>query len=304
MRIYLSAPIVSVGDIALFDKVGVKNRLKAFPILDLMENDKKLDIPAIIKACRQVKGTGECLMYDSGVSSLNVKFFKNTRTLLKDRNQGYVFSTEKFRKIVDMYCETVGALDAAGVMDCVLEMDVDHFMGMEEVLKIREKLLKVTTKLVPVWRASQGEKEFDRVTREYKYVAFSLIRSKAKEEGWGNLLFEAYRRGVKTHLFAFIRPEYLTRFPCYSTDSSSWTKGRRWGIVAYRSERTSMTVGGRPAADGARAFRDSSFLGLSKSDKFNPFEKNWVLEAAVRDYVKLEEKITEVWARRGYVYAD
>lgn len=303
MRIFLSSPNKK-EDIKIFDRVEVKNRLVAFPLLSVMEGGK-INTEKFVEDCKKLKGNGEMLMLDSGVSSLNWKYFENLKRLSEDASKGFIFSEDAFYRAAESYIDTIQALE--GVIDCFLELDVDHFIGIEKVKALREKLNAVSKNLIPVWRSSQGKEEFFDIIENYGWIAISTHAGTGKGTGmkyWDELLFEAYKRGAKVHVFAFVNSKQLFEMPMYSSDCSSWGKGRRWGIVAYDSNRKSMVMSGRPAHTGGEVFQDGSFLGLSKETKFDPFDKEWVLEASVRSYINLEEKITKVWEERGVVFSD
>lgn len=303
MRIFLSSPNKK-EDIKIFDRVKVKNRLVAYPLLSVMDG-YKVNIERLVADCKKIKGNGEMLMFDSGVSSLNWRYFENLKRLSQDATRGFVFSEEAFFKAADGYIEAIEAL--SGIIDCVLELDVDHFIGIEKVKKLRKRLRRRGGNLIPVWRSSQGKDEFFRVIDEYGFVALSTHVGTGKSTGsahWDALLFEAYKRGAKVHVFAFVSSKNLFELPMYSSDCSSWGKGRRWGIVAFDSKRKRGTLSGRPAKSGDEVFGDTSFLGLSKESEFNPFDKEWVLEASILTYISLEERVTEAWERRGVVYED
>ena len=302
MRIYLSAPSVSTDDIDIFNKYGVKHRLIAFPLLPVLSGEKKIKIADEVERARKAKGNGETLMYDSGVATLWIKFYKNTKTLMEKKNVGYALSLRRLFYTADVYADVLRALTEENVIDHALELDIDHFVGMAPVLKIRDKLRQATDKLIGVWRVTQGQAEYETVTREFNYVGFSLSRAGKSKDYVGELLFDAFRRNVKVHVFAYVKPAFLYKYPCFSTDSSSWSKGRRWGIVSYLSNRTGEWVGGRPAQDGEQTFKDSSFLGATRDKAFNPVDNKWALEATVQEYIRLEENLTQVWEKRGYVY--
>ncbi len=305
MRIFLSSPSVEGGDIEIFDRADAGNRLTAFPLIDAMT--KKINMDKLIKRCKAVRGNGQRVMFDSGIASLNFRFLERSKSLASDGSKGWVFSFDGFRNAAEQYVEAVSRLSKLGLIDYCIELDVDHFIGWENMLVWRKQLKKVAPNLIPVWRISQGKEEFFNLIDEFKYIAINIRQVKGVKKGryekfWSDMLHEAYRRGGRVHVFATVREKFLLENPVWATDCSSWSMGRRWGIIRYQDVRKKMGVGGRPVITGSDVFSSASILGMSKKIKFDPFSGAWWTEAQVRLYVAMEKKITDIWNIRGVVY--
>lgn len=114
------------------------------------------------------------------------------------------------------------------------ELDIDSVVGYEKVKEMRTVLEKGTgKKCIPVWHKARGLEEWQRMTKEYDYVAIGGIVTKEirpKEyKYFSPLLNIAKENGCKVHGLGFTNLKALRRYRFYSVDSTSWLSGGRFG---------------------------------------------------------------------------
>lgn len=116
------------------------------------------------------------------------------------------------------------------------ELDIDKIVGYENVLKMRNKLEKLTNKkCIPVWHRNRGLQDWIELTKTYNYVAiggFAIKEIKPKEYIIINKLLEiAKNNNCKVHGLGFTNTNILHNFKFYSVDSTSWKSGSRFGQI-------------------------------------------------------------------------
>lgn len=129
-------------------------------------------------------------------------------------------------------------------VDKFFELDIDSVVGYEKVLQYRQMLEKLTgKKSIPVWHKSRGLKEFQRMCREYDYVAIGGIVSgeikKSQYRALPMMIQEAHRNRCKIHGLGFTNLTWLPICHWDSVDSTAWTTGNRYGFL-WKFDRTTM----------------------------------------------------------------
>jgi len=118
------------------------------------------------------------------------------------------------------------------------ELDVDSIYGYDFVLEMRKTLENRTGKqCVPVWHHSRGKDEFIRMCKEYEYAAIGGIVTREKiaehKDAFVHLNRLAHKYGCKLHGLGFTPTQGLEDYGFYSTDSTSWTSGFRFGQAHF-----------------------------------------------------------------------
>lgn len=143
-----------------------------------------------------------------------------------------------------------------------VEIDIDRFVGLAEVERLREYLNKtVGWKCMPVWHIDRGWDKWIEICHDYPYVCFGAFitdgLAKNKYHYIPQFLNEARRHGTKVHGLGFTSMAGLRRYKFYSVDSSTWTIGNRYGSVfRFRNgaiEVTKKGAGQRIGDQGALA---------------------------------------------------
>ena len=114
------------------------------------------------------------------------------------------------------------------------ELDIDVLVGYDKVKELTRYLeRKVGRQCIPVWHKSRGLKEWERLTKEYKYVAIGGIVIKEIKPSdyiyFKPLLEIARKNKCKVHGLGFTNLSKLKDYHFYSVDSTSWLSGGRFG---------------------------------------------------------------------------
>lgn len=134
-----------------------------------------------------------------------------------------------WKEYIDKYADFIIKND----IKYFFELDIDVIVGYEKVKQLTKYLEKrVRRKCIPVWHKSRGIKEWERLTKEYDYVAIGGIVTreiKSTEYKYFTPLLEiAKKNNCKVHGLGFTYTKYLKKYRFYSVDSTSWN-----GITRY-----------------------------------------------------------------------
>lgn len=108
-----------------------------------------------------------------------------------------------------------------------IELDIDSLVGYERVKEIRKKIEKETKKkCIPAWHLSRGLDEYDKLTKEYDYIAIGGIVTKEIKKKYYDKIFPillkiAKKNNCKAHGLGFTSVE-CEKYDFYSVDSTSW----------------------------------------------------------------------------------
>lgn len=167
---------------------------------------KEWQIPYIQKA--------ECFLLDSGA-------FTFMNNLKGDIN---------WEEYINKYAEFI----IKNNIKYFFELDIDVIVGYDKVKEYTRYLeKKVGRQCIPVWHKSRGIKEWERLTKEYNYVAIGGIVTKEirpNEYKYFKILLDiAKKNNCKVHGLGFTNLKLLHKYHFYSVDSTSWLSGGRFG---------------------------------------------------------------------------
>jgi hypothetical protein len=148
---------------------------------------------------------------------------------------------------------------------------------------------------IPIVTFGADKSHLTRALDNYSYIALGglvpWIRQKAKLQKWLDFCFsvvmEKYRAsGImpKVHLLGVTTDWVLKRYPCYSSDSSSWVTCLRFG-------------------DGIGAGINRRIPKYTESDTAMAITIH-TLRCEIRRYKKMEQEATSLWAKRGIIFDD
>lgn len=112
------------------------------------------------------------------------------------------------------------------------EMDVDNMIGYDRVLALREILLRVTDKIIPVWHKNRGIEDFKKMCHEYsgRIVAITGFKNEdIRDDQYAMFYRYAHEAGCKVHCLGMTRSKILDRVPFEFVDSSSWLQQATYG---------------------------------------------------------------------------
>lgn len=117
-----------------------------------------------------------------------------------------------------------------------VEMDLDALFSYNFVLYLRRKIEKaVGRKSIPIWHTSRGKKEFLKMCEDYKYAGVGGLVTNEPIKKFQFIYPElnklALSKNSKLHCMGFTPIKNLYKFRFYSSDSTSWTSGGRFGTL-------------------------------------------------------------------------
>lgn len=142
------------------------------------------------------------------------------------------------KKIDDNYIDAYIDWIKSAHIDHFIEMDIDEIVGYEKVKQIRNRIEKATGKQsIPVWHLGRKKEGWLDMVKNYPYVALSLSGFTAsskwlKANDWKPLHFflqTAAENGAKVHALGCTNWPLLRKFHFFSSDSSTWSLGERYG---------------------------------------------------------------------------
>lgn len=155
-----------------------------------------------------------------------------------------------------------------------VEIDVDRYIGLSEVEKLRDYLeKKVGWQSMPVWHINRGYDKWLEVCKSHKYVCFgAFLTDGLSSRKFGQIrrfLHDAKELGAKVHGLGFIQMKWLPILKFDSVDSTTWMSGCRFGEV-HRFNGTKIDRIFK-APDAGKRLRVDSYHEL---DKINL--KEWI----------------------------
>lgn len=163
-------------------------------------------------------------------------------------------------------------------------------IGDQDATWTNQRILEgLGLKPLPIITFGVDLKHLDRALAEYDYIALGGLvpytRDKAKLRAWLDACFSRVMKYKKTygimrriHLLGVTTDWVLKRYPCYSSDSSSWVSCLRFG-------------GGTAAGIKKLPRYKESSAAMSATIH--------VLRSEIRKYKQMQEEVTNLWASRG-----
>lgn len=172
------------------------------------------------------------------IKEWQIPYIKNTEFFLLDSGAFTFMNNFKgkvnWQEYIDKYADFI----IKNNIKYFFELDIDVIVGYDKVKEYTKYLEnKVGRQCIPVWHKSRGIKEWERITKEYNYVAIGgIVIKEIKQKDYKYfipLLEIAKKNNCKVHGLGFTSMKWLKKLKFYSVDSTSWTSGCRFGIM-YR----------------------------------------------------------------------
>jgi hypothetical protein len=176
------------------------------------------------------------------------------------------------------------------------KMQVLYFMNLDVIgdqkasWENQKKLESMGLNPIPIITVGASNDDIIRALKNYEYIAFGGLHDRTTIKSWLNHCFffvmkQFKETGImpKTHLLAQTTEWILKDYPCYSSDSSTWTNSLRFG-------------------DGTNA-------GIKQLPKYKDGEGALAatihtLRANIRKYQKMQTDMTNLWTKRGIIFND
>jgi len=89
---------------------------------------------------------------------------------------------------------------------------------------------------IPVFHYGEDFKFLEEMVKKYDYIALGgmvQLKNKKKLSFWLKKCFSKIPKNIKVHGLAISSLDLIKKFRFYSTDSSSWASGARYGLFFY-----------------------------------------------------------------------
>lgn len=165
--------------------------------------------------------------YEGEEACKKVLSMTNTENFLLDSGAFSFMSGAKCdEEILEAYTDRYIAFIKQNNIKQYFEIDVDTIFGLSYVEHLRKKIEKATnTPSIPVWHKGRGVEYFERMCKQYDYVAIGGLVFHVKQSEWDyikKMVDYARKRGVKVHGLGFTKTKLLDDWNWYSVDSTSW----------------------------------------------------------------------------------
>lgn len=157
---------------------------------------------------------------------------------------------------------------------------------------------------LPVFHYKTPMSVLEEMISRYDYLALGgLVPLKTEKPELMNWLDKCFtvlikpirERGLKVHSFGVTTSWVLKRYPFYSADSTKWIAGELFAnVVRWNPEE--MKMYSLKYKDRDHALEHG--LPIELHDKYGPRRHHNVVE-----FLKMEKAMTELWAKRGIIYA-
>lgn len=182
----------------------------------------------------------------------------------------------------DAYTEEYAAWINRYDIKLFFELDIDPIVGLKEVERLREKLIRLTNKQpIPVWHKNRGMDYFIKMAQEFPYIALGGIAikevSRAKfEAAFPWFIKIAHKYNAKIHGLGYTSIEGLKKYHFDSVDSTAWLYGNRGGYL-YKFDPKTGTMGKMDAPGGHRLkSREAALWNFNEWIKLQQYaEKYW-----------------------------
>lgn len=183
-------------------------------------------------------------------------------------------ANKDFEKYADAYADFIKTWDVKRYF----ELDIDSIVGLSEVERLRKRIESRTGVLsIPVWHKGRGKDYYVRMCKEYPYVAIGgiVIQEASRdvfEKAFPWFINIAHENGSRVHALRYTQFAGLRRFRFDSVDSTSWSRGSRWGEVCVfkPNEQRIRIVNGRELG-GKRRLRDTDKTAIHNFSEWVKF---------------------------------
>lgn len=188
-----------------------------------------------------------------------------------------------------------------------VELDITSIVGQDKVDEWREKYFEPLEKegvlVCYVWHLVDGEKKWEEMCRKYDYVGFSTEVVEQMSHAQITKMFNiAKKYNARVHGFAITSLEYMTKFPFYTIDSTTWLVGTQFGEVNYFDGRRMKRL---KKDEWKRTYKNKLIkLGAdwdlaSREDPYELIRINLLVFKEVEKYVRRVNRTRMYWIDRS-----
>lgn len=174
--------------------------------------------------------------------------------------------------------------------------------SLEESQKNLQEMLSKKIDVVPVWHVRWPFSVFQDYCRAFGYVAIGGVvgtrNQQLNADGLTRVMAPAvrfaYAHNTKLHWFGGTHLKVLRRLPFYSTDSSSWLTGGRYGMITLFDQGRMLTFSYR---DGNKIIKHVRALQYPLEEIVEKYKVRDMQNVSA--YLQMEKWLTELWSRKG-----
>lgn len=176
-------------------------------------------------------------------------------------------------------------------------MNLDVIGDQEKSQVNLHKIESMGLRPLPIFTYKADLSILDGLLERYEYIALGGLFDKPNLQKWLDACFFRVmkyhkKNGIvrKIHLLGVTTDWILRRYPCYTSDSSSWTQGFRFsGGVKVWLKQGGIKADGIPlCSEGESAVNINIHL----------------MRASIRHYKKMQDEATKLWTSRGITWND
>lgn len=154
-----------------------------------------------------------------------LKGYNNTNLLVDSgafTYQDKQVSFEKINKFVLNYRKFILRTQDDPRIKGYFDMDI-LWLGYDNIHNIRDKLMEVSDKIIPVWHKEWGVKKFMEMCKEYDYIGIPCAKSiEIKQNSLKNFVRYAHKNNCKIHGLGESKQSVLEKVPFDSVDAATW----------------------------------------------------------------------------------
>ena len=118
-----------------------------------------------------------------------------------------------------------------------VELDIEYLVGLEKVDEWREKYFRPLEKegiqIIYVWHEERGLSGWEDMCKRFPYVGMTFAVGTINEQNVIKMFNIAKKYRTLVHGFAVSGGYLLTKFPFYTSDSSTWLVGTQYGEISF-----------------------------------------------------------------------
>lgn len=234
-----------------------------------------------------------CLICDSGAHA----FFSRK---LQHASAGAVKSNDVVPEPYTYIERYVRFIDKTrSMVDFYIELDTVELHGKKFQEYQRARLIEAVgiDRLIPVYHPVEDERKFYELLHSgFRYIGIEGINSKRISIAtYIRLVQAAYDAGIAIHAFASVKKAFLERVPVYSTDSTTWKSGPRFGISFEYREGALNSLNKK-----RKTVRSSIRQTHLHRQRFSRYSIAVELSESAAAMQKLAEFYEQYWKERNY----
>ena len=275
---------------------GASNQLISYH--DILTKNADMDLyfagaEAWHKVLNEIEKTKGLFSYIGIPKTTKGELFRADRKIFLDSGGFSAFTLGKEIKI-DEYCNFIKKyhkqIDHYAQLDCI---------GDEEGTEKNQKYMESRgLNPLPVFHFKGDFKRLERLSKEYDYICLGglvpLAKAKPILRAHLDKCFSIIKDNCKVHGFGMTGMDILERYPWYSVDSTSWIEASRRGTYYEFKNGVMKQI---PTSDKRKA----TFNSIKYSGKQKGMWRPRLIHS-IKEWLKLEEYITELWEKKGIKY--